>query len=79
MFIYIFLCIAILAIPAKGNDTLEIRGLTWRTIAYYYHPGIYKEIYQIPGAMSACSKRLRRSAPIGSTSVHSMMVRKTAD
>jgi hypothetical protein len=23
----------------------EIQGLVWRTIAYYYHPGIYKEIY----------------------------------
>lgn len=23
----------------------EIQGLTWRTIAYYYYPGIYKDIY----------------------------------
>lgn len=23
----------------------EIQGLVWRTIAYYYHPGIYEEIY----------------------------------
>jgi len=23
----------------------EIQGLTWRTISYYYHPGIYGEIY----------------------------------
>ena len=23
----------------------EVQGLTWRTISYYYHPGVYKEIY----------------------------------
>ncbi|RLC62744.1 MAG: hypothetical protein DRI01_06380 [Chloroflexi bacterium] len=23
----------------------EIQGLVWRTIAYYYHPGIYEEVY----------------------------------
>jgi len=51
--ILVLLCAAILVVPAvqvavgaaSGNGTLEIRGLTWRTIAYYYHPGIYKEIY----------------------------------
>jgi len=26
-------------------EEFDIRGLTWRTISYYYHPGIYEEIY----------------------------------
>ncbi len=29
----------------KVREEFNIRGLTWRTISYYYHPGIYKEIY----------------------------------
>jgi len=29
----------------KINKEFDIQGLTWRTISYYYHPGIYKEIY----------------------------------
>jgi len=29
----------------KIRGEFKIRGLTWRTISYYYHPGIYKEMY----------------------------------
>ena len=29
----------------KIREEFDIQGLTWRTISYYYHPGIYKEIY----------------------------------
>jgi len=29
----------------KQKLEFEIQGLVWRTIAYYYHPGIYEEIY----------------------------------
>lgn len=32
------------AIP-KIKEEFNIQGLTWRTISYYFHPGIYKEIY----------------------------------
>ena len=35
----------VVAGTAEDNDALQIRGLTWRTIAYYYHPGIYRQIY----------------------------------
>jgi len=31
--------------PPKIREEFEIQGLTWRTISYYYHPGIYEEIY----------------------------------
>ncbi len=27
------------------REEFEIQGLTWRTISYYYHPGIYREMY----------------------------------
>ncbi len=30
---------------SKIREEFEIRGLTWRTISYYYHQGIYEEIY----------------------------------
>jgi len=48
--IVVLLCVTILAVlvaagAATGNGTLEMRGLTWRTIVYYYRPGIYREIY----------------------------------
>ena len=29
----------------ESSGEFEIQGLLWRTIAYYYHPGIYREIY----------------------------------
>jgi len=29
----------------KAKEEFEIQGLTWRTISYYYHSGIYEEIY----------------------------------
>jgi hypothetical protein len=29
----------------EGSGEFEIQGLTWRTIAYYYFPGIYEELY----------------------------------
>jgi len=29
----------------EAREEFKIQGLTWRTISYYYHPGIYKEIY----------------------------------
>ncbi len=35
----------VVAGTAEDNDALQVRGLTWRTIAYYYHPGIYRQIY----------------------------------
>jgi hypothetical protein len=32
------------AFPESSGE-FEIQGLTWRTIAYYYHPDIYQELY----------------------------------
>ncbi|WP_309493026.1 hypothetical protein [Candidatus Hecatella orcuttiae] len=29
----------------ESRREFEIQGLTWRTVSYYYHPGIYEEIY----------------------------------
>jgi len=29
----------------KSSGEFEIQGVVWRTIAYYYHPGIYEEMY----------------------------------
>ena len=29
----------------ESSGEFAIQGLTWRSIAYYYHPGIYEEIY----------------------------------
>jgi|GEM_PF-949375 len=29
----------------KSSKEFEIQGLNWRTISYYYNPGIYNEIY----------------------------------
>jgi len=29
----------------KIREEFKVQGLTWRTISYYYHPGIYKEMY----------------------------------
>jgi hypothetical protein len=29
----------------ESSGEFEIQGLTWRTIAYYYFPGIYEELY----------------------------------
>lgn len=28
----------------ESREEFEIQGLTWRTISYYYHPGIYGDI-----------------------------------
>lgn len=34
-----------LSIFPGSKEEFTIQGLTWRTISYYYYPGIYKEIY----------------------------------
>jgi hypothetical protein len=68
------LCAAIVAVPAvhvavaaaNGNGALEIRGLTWRTIAYYYHPGIYREIYN-PWSNE---RLLEKAAQVGANWLH---------
>ena len=33
------------AIFPGSSGEFEIQGLTWRSIAYYYHPGIYEDLY----------------------------------
>ncbi len=53
-------------IPSDGNGVLEIRGLTWRTIGYYYHPRIYKEIYN-PWS-NGCL--LEKAAQVGANWLH---------
>ena len=70
----VLLCGAILAVPAvhvavgaaTGNGALEIRGLTWRTIAYYYHSGIYREIYN-PWSNE---RLLEKAAQVGANWLH---------
>lgn len=72
--ILVLLSAAVLAVPAvqvavgaaNGNGTLEIRGLTWRTIAYYYHPGIYREIYN----PSSNRRFLAKAAQVGANWLH---------
>ena len=72
--ILVFLSAAVLAVPAvqvavgaaNGNGTLEIRGLTWRTIAYYHHPGIYREIYN----PSSNRRFLAKAAQVGANWLH---------
>jgi len=40
----------------KINEEFEIRGLLWRTVSYYYHPGIYSELYSPEDNLSLISK-----------------------
>ena len=40
----------------KRRLEFEIQGLVWRTIAYYYHPGIYQEIYDTDSNIRLVSK-----------------------
>jgi len=54
------------ASAAYGSSPLEIRGLTWRTIGYYYHPGIYKEIYN-PWSNE---RLLEKAAQVGANWLH---------
>ncbi len=44
------------AVPTKAIKEFEIQGLLWRTIAYYYHPGIYKELYNVDSNQRLISK-----------------------
>ena len=38
------------------SGEFEIQGLMWRTIAYYYHPGIYREMYNPESNLRLISK-----------------------
>jgi len=40
-----FGCISNETSQIERKEEFKIQGLTWRTISYYYHPGIYQEIY----------------------------------
>lgn len=43
--------------PSPGYaPEFEIQGLVWRTIAYYYHPGIYREMYNPESTARLLSK-----------------------
>ena len=40
----------------QSSGEFEIQGLMWRTIAYYYHPGIYREMYNPKSNLRLISK-----------------------
>lgn len=42
----------------ERREELEIQGLTWKTIAYYYHPGIYEEQYNPESNLRLISKAI---------------------
>ena len=45
----------------KVEKEFSIQGLTWRTISYYYHPGIYKEIYNF----KSNSRLIKKAKDVG--------------
>lgn len=40
----------------ESSGEFEIQGLIWRSIAYYYHPGIYQEMYNSKSNLRLISK-----------------------
>jgi len=49
-------CIQQSEIFPESSEEFEIQGLTWRSIAYYYHEGIYQDLYNSGSNFDLISK-----------------------